>query len=907
LFGALWRRTKSAYDERFEREIDETVKSGLRFAVLAGVPLWASFFFLDVLQTDGNPLTFLVVRLVAMMAIIVFGALGVRTRSTRVRYLFTSLCFIAPGASVGTMCLMLGGHASSYFAGIILVMMMVTFIPWRGIFTFATCAVIVLAWAAQILLFDPVPFALWDWSPFVNSLIFLGGTPIVAGLVSATAFALRQRVFRARSEQERANEELRILNEHLARQSEELQEAREELQANLVSLQAAYDHKSRFLDMISHELRTPLTCILTPLEGLLQGNVRGRLREVLRDMHHAAQQLHEQIAGLLDLSRYEGAERPLAPSPVDLGRLVSDHICSWRPVAQQKRIALHYALPADPVVGLVDRVEAAKVVRNLLANAVKFTLPDGHIRVSVEVVGGEVAIQVADTGIGIPPERLDDIFQPFVQVEHGDTRSADGIGIGLSLVRSIVARHQGHVEVESELGRGATFRVFLPACDAKALDLSFAEEGDDGFPPRPILLAESAAPGEDLSVHPDVLSEPMPPFRGWVNGKNGLYRLLLVEDNEHLLGLLRRLFADHFEIVTARDGREGLEAARANTPDVIVSDVMMPRMSGIELIEALRADEELKAVPVLLLTARASLPDRVRALGLGADDYLAKPFHQSELRARVMRLLQRRRIERTLTKLNQEMTERSDVLESRVRSMYLGMVRTLVAAVDAKDYYTGGHSERVAFFSVAIAQRLGLEEAEVRTIEMAALLHDIGKIGVPDQILNKPGTLTGGEIQRIRQHAFLSGQILAKAPELDELRQAVEQHHERWDGSGYPLGLAGEDTCQAARIVGIADTWDALLSDRIYRRGMPPEAAIEIVRSLSGCTFDPRIAQILVSHYREILPPDSLRQVRPDSASGPVSGRPQVGAVPSADGAMRATTAQVGTNGGEREKRNGSA
>ena len=875
----LWSK-ESRFDlgAEFDQELADNVRSGLEIAVRYGTLFYAAFYLLDLVQDIELYREFLALRIAAVFWIWGFGALGARAKSPRLLCAAVVMCFLGPSASIAGMSLLLDGHASTYYVGQLLVMVVVGFIPWRGAWTFLTCALIVALWAGLLMLFDR-PLADWNWPFFVTSLVFMVGTVGVSSLVTETAFMLRRRLFRARLEQARANDELRLLNNHLSQQSRELERARADLQQHFVNLKDAYDHKSRFLDMISHELRTPLTCILAPLEGLLQGNAQGVLREVLGDMHRAANQLHDQIRALLDLSRYERSDKPLQRADLDFGGLVGEHIRAWRGVAQQRGVGLYFKEPEEVVAANVDRVEVAKVIRNLLSNALKFTPRGGRVTAAVRCDESRAILVVKDTGVGIPEDKQTDVFKPFVQVDSGDTRSSDGAGIGLALVQSIVLRHEGWVELDSRPGHGSTFRIMLPAGDARALE---GRRDDDetvaDYTPQAIMLPEDSIRGE----------RPAPPADdgeygadgstfGWGGDLSGRHRMLLVEDNPNLVALLRREFKPRFEVMVAHDGREGLDKARACKPDVIVSDVMMPRMSGIEMLEALRADETLKDTPVLLLTARDSAPDRVRGLELGADDYLTKPFHKDELWARIIKLLQRRRVEQTLTRLNEEMAGHSSELEWRVRSMYYNMVRTLVAAVDAKDYYTGGHSERVAYFSVYLGRSLGLPEPEVQTLELAALLHDIGKIGIPDRVLNKPGALTGEEIHCIQQHAILSGQILGKASELDELRQIVEQHHERWDGRGYPLGLEGEDICLAARIIGVADTWDAMLSDRVYRPGMEPEVAIGRMKSLAGKDFDPTIVKLLVAGYHSLIPPESVRRERlPRPSAGAVGSEPQV-------------------------------
>ena len=339
-------------------------------------------------------------------------------------------------------------------------------------------------------------------------------------------------------------------------------------------------------------------------------------------------------------------------------------------------------------------------------------------------------------------------------------------------------------------------------------------------------------------------------------------KILVIDDHPEIVRLIARLLAPHHDIITAANGEEGLQKVHDERPDLVISDVMMPKMSGFQLVERLRAAPETTRLPVLLLTARADGHDRVRGLRRGASDYLVKPFLPEELKARVDNLLRHQHYESYMTHLNEELEASKNSLEGRVHGLFVDTVRTLVAAIDAKDTYTGGHSERVSFFSVRIAEQLKLPRPMVRTIELGALLHDVGKIGIPDRVLNKPGALTLDEIEIIRQHTIFGGQILEKSPELAELRRFALHHHERWDGTGYPDRLAAADIPQSVRVVSVADCWDAMVSDRIYRAGMEPQVAAEKVAKLGGSQFDPEVVEAMMAVWRQLELPPYLRPLK---------------------------------------------
>ncbi|MCA9637846.1 MAG: response regulator, partial [Myxococcales bacterium] len=353
-------------------------------------------------------------------------------------------------------------------------------------------------------------------------------------------------------------------------------------------------------------------------------------------------------------------------------------------------------------------------------------------------------------------------------------------------------------------------------------------------------------------------------------GERARMRVLVVDDHPEILRLITRILGGEYEVITASDGEEGLRRVSEAAPDLVISDVMMPKLSGFEMVDILRRDPATERLPVLLLTARADGADKVKGLRR-ANDYLVKPFVPDELRERVRNLVRMRQNESYLTRLNEALETSRDSLEGRLHELFFDTVRTLVAAIDAKDFYTGGHSERVSFFSVRLGEQMKLARPSLRTIELGALLHDVGKIGIPDRVLNKPGRLSDEEIEIIRQHTVFGGRILEKSPELSELRRFALHHDERWDGAGYPDGLRGEEIPSSVRVVSVADCWDAMISDRVYRPGMEPRIAAEKVAKLRGNQFDPAVVEALMELWPELDVPPHLRPLKPRLA--PVEDR----------------------------------
>jgi signal transduction histidine kinase len=437
--------------------------------------------------------------------------------------------------------------------------------------------------------------------------------------------------------------------------------------------------KSRFTANVHHELRTPLTLMLAPLDAMLEGEfgaVSDLQRQYLKTMHSNARRLLKLINNLLDLARIEGNQLRVTRVPTRVGDLLGELLASARPLAERKGVALEArGLEALPEVH-VDSEALEKVVVNLVGNALKFTDRGGRIELSGEAAAdGGIRLVVADTGTGIPPDQIERIFDRFAQVDGSGTRRHEGTGIGLSLVKELVELHGGRVWATSEgLGRGTQMHVTLPAGEADAdreedvlegaagnlvsLGNSIAAmEGEldlEGAPPRPgdrlVQIEHTVERAEfDASAASEAPVSPAP-------GPDAA-EVLVVEDNADMRRLLAFLIGQEFQVRTARNGREALERVAEKLPELVLTDVMMPEMSGTELCRALKQADATRNVPVVLVTSKAEREMKVRGLELGADDYVTKPFHPRELLARVRSLVRLRR-------LQEELSERNAALEA---------------------------------------------------------------------------------------------------------------------------------------------------------------------------------------------------------------------------------------------------
>ncbi|WP_203236261.1 ATP-binding protein [Methylobacterium crusticola] len=427
--------------------------------------------------------------------------------------------------------------------------------------------------------------------------------------------------------------------------------------------------KTVFFSNVSHEFRTPLTLMLGPLEEILAkpaAAVAPDERRLVGLAHRNGLRLLKLVNALLDFSRIEAGRAQAAFEPTDLARFTAELASSFQSATDKAGLALAVTCEPLPEPAFVDREMWEKIVLNLISNAFKFTLA-GEIAVSLRGAGGTVRLVVADTGVGIPEAELPRLFERFHRVEGAQGRSFEGSGIGLALVQELTRLHGGTVAVESRLGRGSTFTVTLPLGSAHLpADRVRAERRRDSTATRAeAFVAEASRWLRDDAPEPaeaglgdaglgdaglgdqglgdaglDDLDLPAPGVADAAAGTALPARLpgrvLLADDNSDMRGYVRRLLVDRGYLVEAvADGRAALAAARRELPDLVLSDVMMPRLDGFGLLAALREDPALRGIPVILLSARAGEEARIEGLGAGADDYLIKPFSARELLARV--------------------------------------------------------------------------------------------------------------------------------------------------------------------------------------------------------------------------------------------------------------------------------
>jgi signal transduction histidine kinase/DNA-binding response OmpR family regulator len=449
-------------------------------------------------------------------------------------------------------------------------------------------------------------------------LAYIAYALMLAGLVTA--------IVRVRSNQlVRRNETLeKIIQDRtteISGKNFQLEQQAEELRTQTEQLKEMDKIKSNFFTNISHEFRTPLSLILAPLEKNLSGSPKDPEVEM---MYRNARRLQNLINQLLDLSKLESGQMKVFLCKNDLTTFIRLLLASFQSLAETKDIRFLQSIPEKSIETYFDAEKIETIFYNLLSNAFKFTPEGGEISFTMDTRESDerVEFSVTDSGPGIPENEIPRIFDRFYQVDGGVQREFEGSGIGLALTKELVALLEGDIKVDSTFGKGTTFSVTLP----------FSTQEQESIPNE---IAFDPIPGRDLPVvDAGILTDEI--------ARGGEYTILLVEDNRDLSFYLSGILEKDYTVLVTFNGEDGLAVAKDVTPDLILSDMMMPKMDGFTLCEEIRRDEATSHIPFILLTARSSIESRLAGLELGADDYLTKPFHVAELQIRIKNLLQQR-------------------------------------------------------------------------------------------------------------------------------------------------------------------------------------------------------------------------------------------------------------------------
>lgn len=332
--------------------------------------------------------------------------------------------------------------------------------------------------------------------------------------------------------------------------------------------------------------------------------------------------------------------------------------------------------------------------------------------------------------------------------------------------------------------------------------------------------------------------------------RNTPVRVLIVDDNKANIQLLIQALRDDYKLSVATGGRQAIDLARAQQPDIILLDVMMPGIDGYETCENLQRDPATAHIPVIFLTALTKPEEKARAFETGAVDFVTKPVEILELQARVRTHLSLRAAQTQLRMHNERL---EDLVDRRTRQLHdsqMELIQRLSIAAEFKDNETGEHIIRMSHYCRMVAEEYGLDARICEMIHATSPMHDVGKIGIPDHILLKPGKLDADEWQTMKTHTTIGGKILSGGENNALMRMArtiAMTHHEKFDGNGYPHGLSGKDIPIEGRIVGLCDVFDALTSDRPYKKAWTVEAAVDEIRNSSGSHFDPDVVECFLT------------------------------------------------------------
>lgn len=323
-------------------------------------------------------------------------------------------------------------------------------------------------------------------------------------------------------------------------------------------------------------------------------------------------------------------------------------------------------------------------------------------------------------------------------------------------------------------------------------------------------------------------------------------KILTVDDEDIVRQLIcQKLTKEGYQCRSAASAIEAMEKIEEDLPDLVILDITMPGKPGTELLKEIKANHP--EVAVIMATAIQDISTAITCLKGGAYDYMTKPFNLEDVLLSVERALEKKRLESENKDYQLHLEQKVEAQAAKIRTAFLNAITSLAYALEAKDTYTSGHSDRVTDIAVAIAKKMSLSQEMVEKIRLAGLIHDIGKIGVKESILNKEGKLTEDEFLHVQEHCAAGDRILSPIVEDREILEMARHHHEHYDGSGYPDGLKGEDISLGARILTVADAYDAMTSERSYRKSMSDNNARSEIARCRGSQFDPKVADAFLS------------------------------------------------------------
>ncbi len=557
------------------------------------------------------------------------------------------------------------GYESPYYAGLNLIILAIgVLFPWGPRETWIASSLIFGYYLVPTLILDEIT----DYKILFSNSLFIIETMIIAVASSFFTSKLRLQEFQAKHE---------------------LNTTKNSLEVSYQKLQELDQIKSKFFANISHELRTPITLILAPTEMMLSRNLGSLTKDqekYLTIMQTNSLRLLKLINNLLDLAKVDAGKMELYYNRADFPKYVNEVVFSVSPMAEKKSLNLQFLCEETIPEFFFDADKIEKVILNLVFNALKFT-EKGEITVTCSRQENDVLVKVADSGIGIPKEHMPKLFSRFSQADSSASRKYEGTGIGLALSRELVELHHGKIWAESEEGKGATFLFTIPIY-TRLEDVPGALDRRTEIVDVPQKRREEDWT-KSLETQADYATTGIvqegTPLPEETSRTDSRHRLLLVEDNPNMLSYIASQLKDDYQLLFAKDGKEGVDRAKSDIPDLIISDVMMPYKDGYQLCREVKEEPRTCHIPVILLTAKTGISTKIEGLEHGADDYLTKPFNSQELRARVRSLINLRKLEREIQlrnhQLEETLRELKETQSQLVQSEKMAALGLLVAGV----------------------------------------------------------------------------------------------------------------------------------------------------------------------------------------------------------------------------------
>jgi signal transduction histidine kinase len=660
--------TKDTIEKIFEKEILENNIQSLiissRLAMIA-IPL---FTFLDFyMYPQYLSLLFLLRVIMTFPFIVVFFTIKKSAFLQKHIEQVSAFLFLDAGFGISIMIHLTEGYLSPYYAGLVMVVLVLCAtmrLPLRK--TVVISALIYASYIIPIIIkgdITSVPI-------FFNNNFFLISMVMFAIFGAYSKEINQYNTFKSRYEIQKSNEELSKVTKELEETNKKLRELDE--------------IKMRFFANVSHELRTPLTMIIGPLEQLLQGWQNMDPEPMLRAMEANAHRLLRQVNTILDFAKADVGKLTCHYKDGNLGEILSKLVRASIPYAKQKNIEMTISGADDIPNTAIDIEKVETIAANLISNALKFTSGKGKVSICAGSDKQVIWFEVQDTGIGIPDDKIENIFDRFHQVDDQHSRNNEGTGLGLAMVRELTLLHGGKVHVRSKIGQGSVFRVELPmrpyspesdrrkSVGRRKIDkivekrlealIGIEDQKTSGVDQKTLL----ADMGRGSGLGDSVAMRYKDPKR---SAPSGAPKILVVEDNPDLRAFIVSTLFETYLVENAENGRQGLDMARRINPDLIVSDVMMPEMDGYEMCREIRKDPFLFDVPVILVTAKTGVSAIEEGLEIGANDYIAKPFEIRELKARIAAQLKNRHLEKSITERDTRLTAIGQMTSSIVHDL----------------------------------------------------------------------------------------------------------------------------------------------------------------------------------------------------------------------------------------------